>query len=437
MTDPRLLLLDFTSISGPSATSTLKAAYFRDWRAGALLHVTDMGRGRLGAAPGAATPQAIYTGEGEIRRLFEAFEPRVILYRPVADSRALHDFAMAAIDAGLANGAGLALWIMDDWPSRLERNDPALFQFYDKDLRSLFSRASVNFAISDGMARAFADRYGVDFKVAHNGIDPKTWPQPARRRKTSVIIRYAGSLAPDMAKESVTKVAQTVSRLAERGVAVRFEGRTQSHWMEDYGATLNAMNAVSFKTSRLSEAAYRRWLCEADILLVAYNFDEATRTYLKYSFANKVPETMAAGAAILAYGPEELETITYLRQSAAAYMVTEDGQTAIEDALSRLIDDKSLREALGATAREHAFVHFDLGRMKARFKDDLIAIAGATPAKSTETAAKRAISLVSVSPPSAYRRFANAVHDKAPVVFTALQPVARGFRAARSYFRSS
>lgn len=435
MTDPRLLLIDFTPISGTAATSTLKAAYFRDWPEDALLQITHMGHERLGAAAGAGRPRTIFTQEPNIQRLIETFRPQAILYRPVSDSHALHEYAMAAIDAGLAAGAGLALWIMDDWPARLEKADPERFRSYDKDLRTLFSKSRVNFAISEGMADAFATRYGVSFKVAHNGIDPEAWPSPARTRRRRVVIRYAGSLAPDMAKESVTRVAQAVSALARQGVAVRFEGRTQDHWMNEGGAALNDLNAVSFRSSGLGAARYRRWLSEADILLIAYNFDEATRTYVKYSFANKTPEIMAAGAAVLAYGPEEIETMACLRRSGAALMVTQDDDAALGNAIDSLVRDRVRREALGAAARRFAFDVFDLERMKARFRKELVDIARASLATPADLGAKRAVREIA-APSSFYRRFADAAHDRAPILFSALQPMARGLRSARSRLRS-
>ncbi len=375
MTDPRLLLLDFTAIAGPAATSTLKAAYFSDWREGALLHVTDIGHDRLGAAVGAEPPLAIFSGQNDAQRLVEAFKPQIVLYRPVADSPVLHEFAMSAIDAARARGAGLALWIMDDWPARIENTNLEHFQALDKNLRDLFSKSALNFAISDGMAEAFGRRYGVKFEVAHNGIAPDAWPLRQKKPQRGVVVKYAGSLAPDTTKDSVADVAKAISRLAQQGMPVRLAGRTHSTWMKETGKTLNALTAVRFDTSDLDEAAYRQWLAEADILLVAYNFDEATRTYLKYSFANKLPETMAAGAAILAYGPGDLETLDYLRRSQTALLVTNQRPAELEAAITSLVEDQSQRDTLAAAARNHAFTHFDLRRMKTRFRNSLSNVA--------------------------------------------------------------
>ncbi len=435
MTDPRLLLLDFTAIPGPAATSTLKAAYFDDWRDDALLHIMDLGADHLGlAASPDYAPRAVPRDALPAHKLTEAFRPQIILYRPVADSLMFHRYSMEAIEAGLAQGAGLALWMMDDWPERLKTSDPALYAEMDRDLRALFANSAVNFAISEGMARIFGDRYGVPFAVAHNGVDPADWPAVDRAEKDYVVVRYAGSLAPDTTKDSVAAVAKAVSNLARRGAPIRLEGRTHKSWMAAYGKPLNALKGVAFARSNFDETAYRRWLSEADILLIAYNFDEATRTYLKYSFANKVPETMAAGAAILAYGPGDIETLGFLQQSGAALMVTRPDAAALEDALASLAADKDKRRALGAAARDYAFVHFDLKTMKTAFRK-MLADAGSPPGELAGLGARAAI-YETAGPPqprSAYRKFADALHDRAPGVAKLIQPFAqRLLKIARS-----
>lgn len=428
MTDPRLFLLDFTSIRGPAATSTLKAAYFEDWREDALLHVLDMGQGYLAAAAGVGDPRILPRDGDVAAQLVEAFRPQVMLYRPVADSAAFHDCAMASIRAGLEGGAGLAIWMMDDWPARLETDDPARFAEMDRDLRFLFSKSSLNFAISGGMAKAFAARYGAAFDVAHNGVAPADWPPREKPLRKDVIIRYAGSLAPDTTRDSVSAAASAVARLAQKGVALRMEGRTQPHWMEREGKALNRLKNVSFAASNMEESAYRQWLCEADILLVAYNFDAATRAYLRYSFANKLPETMASGAAILGIGPSDLETLGVLGESNAALMVSDNDPEQIEAAIEKLVSDKAMRETLGARARDYAFTQFNLPQMKTRFKDALAGIAcDSAPETAGANAAIEAVAGPEV-PPSAYRRIADSINRNAPFVGDALRPVAQTLR---------
>ncbi|MCA8889764.1 MAG: hypothetical protein KDA46_13095, partial [Parvularculaceae bacterium] len=203
---PRLLLIDMTPMVGAAATSALKRAYFGDWPRNALMHLycPEAGVNGLGLANGKTwtTPSP-----GALEDIVRSFDPQVILYRPVAEQPQLHELAM-----GLAFSlrAPLALWLMDDWPARLETADPALFTRMDADLGRLFRRSSFNLAISEKMAAAFQRRYGVAFEVARGGVDVERWPIRKRRRDGGVHLRYAGSLAPDMTMSSVLDIAQSV-----------------------------------------------------------------------------------------------------------------------------------------------------------------------------------------------------------------------------------
>lgn len=359
-----------TSLRGSAATSMLKQAFFADWRADALLHVQAAGAGMAGLAAGTAEPRPCEANTKNAGVLVEAFRPEVILYRPVADHPQLHRFAMEIIKA---SSAPLVMWMMDDWPERLRGQNGARFEAMDADLCALFARAVSNFAISEGMAKAFKARYAVKFDVAHNGVIVKDWPARARPASETVKVRYAGSLAPDTTKNSVLAAAGAVSRLAAEGRSIFFEGRTQPYWFNQFGQPFNDLPAVSMRPATMTSEAYRQWLADADIILIAYNFDKATRRYLRYSFANKTPEALAAGAAILAFGPRELETIAFLQGTQAAAAVTQNEPDALAAALGALADDPERRARMGAAGRELAFSQFNLDDLRARMKRALCA----------------------------------------------------------------
>ena len=374
--DPKLLLIDMTSMLGPAATSTLKKAYFGDWRSDALLHVQAGAPGAIALAAGLDQPRKLRMDSDAARMLVEKFAPEVILYRPLADRPELHEFAMAVIEA---SDASLALWFMDDWPARLEAEDALRAADLNQQLATLFKRSRMNFAISDGMATAFGERYGVTFHVAHNGVRLDELPPRQPAEDGLVRVRYAGSLAPDTTKDSVLTAARAVSALASGGQDVVFEGRTQQIWLDQVGAEFNALKGVSLKPSNMTQQEYRQWLADADILLIAYNFDEKTRRYLQYSFANKTPETLSAGAAVIAFGPTELETLSFLRNSGVVESVDAPNEQAIRAAIQSLATDPKKRDAMAARARAFAIQHFDLERQRAMMRRALSDLSRATP----------------------------------------------------------
>src|SRR3546814_20426156 len=79
------------------------------------------------------------------------------------------------------------------------------------------------------------------------------------------------------------------------------------------------------------EDEYERTLSEADALLIAYNFDPASIGYIGYSLANQMPECLASGAPLIAYGPRDVATIAILDAQAIAEGGAEKGGSVVWD----------------------------------------------------------------------------------------------------------
>jgi hypothetical protein len=381
---PRLLVLDMTAMGNGTATGEVKSNLLRDWPAARLLQVSSPRPDALAlvrrAADGtyAEAPDSL----DAIRAAIAAFNPQAILYRPLADRPGLHDLAMAVIRA--RPDTPLITWIMDDWPARLEATDPTAFGPLDADLRWLLARSGLCLSISDAMSDAFSARYGQTFTAFANGIDATLWSAPRVHGPGPVVLRYAGGLAPDMNAASLQRVARAVEARARAGQDIRFEINTRPHWVKVSGALFDGLTATRIETENRPPEGYVRWLCEADALLIAYNFDAASLRYVRYSMANKLPECLASGAALLAHGPRDVATIARLEAAGVADLVLTEDSTALEAALARLADPAH-RTARGTAARALALAEFELGGLNRRLAH-AIASAEVPPRTAPKTA---------------------------------------------------
>lgn len=373
---PRLLVIDMTPMGSGSATGQVKSNLLRDWQPGQILQVASPGQNRFSLVR--RTGADAYPQEelplARIRQEIDAFDPEIILYRPLADRPGLHDFAMQEI---AARQRPLVTWIMDDWPTRLEAEDPERFAKMDRDLRALLAQSALRLSICDAMSEAFEARYGVPFKAYANGIDPQQW-QRRRRGGSGLLLRYAGGLAPDMNAEAVQRVARAVAELAAEGADIRFEINTQPWWKKQSGHLFDGLQAVSLSAETRSPQDYREWVCEADALLIAYNFDEISLRYVRYSMANKLPECLASGAALLVHGPREIATVAYAEGTGAAELVADPDQQELKQALRRLMDPDR-RSRLCAAGRAVAEERHSLQRLAAGLAADVAHICPQAP----------------------------------------------------------
>lgn len=364
---PRVLLLDITRCHDGTATGELKGTLFANWPAERLMQVSFASRTSLHLTHDGA-PVEFTEGSSnwkELKEAIAAYDPQVILYRPVPNSGHMHQFAMEVIELF---SVPMITWIMDDWPAALEVKDAKQFAMLEADWRALLARSAQRLSICEAMTVAMQERYGVEFKAFANAIDPGDWPRPRTRPPGTFRLRYGGSLAENMTLQSVKRIAEAVDALAQEGLDIALELRTTPYWetrARPHFASLASTVMVSRTNSDIEE--YRTWLSDADVLLIAYNFDEESFRYTRYSMANKLPECLASGAVVFGHGPKGHATIDLLAETGSAVVVTEPSVEELKTQLRQLASDPFRRLDLAEKAQAYAFEHKRIDNERQRF----------------------------------------------------------------------
>lgn len=128
------------------------------------------------------------------------------------------------------------------------------------------------------------------------------------------------------------------------------------------------MNAVEHSAKN-----YAAWLRAADVLLIAYNRDPESVRYVRYSMANKLPEFLASGAALLVDGPLEVATVRYAVDRGVAEWTGDEGIAETKAALERLRNTHH-RSKLARNARALAAERHELGHTRDRLSSALTQI---------------------------------------------------------------
>jgi len=251
-----------------------------------------------------------------------------------------------------------------------------------KSLTSLVtSRSAVRLSIGEAMSAAFRERYGCEFVPVANGIEPAEWSglEPAAKADGPFVIRYCGGLTDDMTTASVEAFARVVGELGAE-LPVRFEIYALPAALKTAQERFREFPGVTVLPS-VAWADYPRLLATADAALIAYNFDERTRTYTQYSMANKLPECLASGAPLIVFGPETIATVRRARELGAAVMVTNDDATELKAAVRRLaLEPKTFREA-AARARTRALGELSVEAERRKFQAAVLHLDRARPSR--------------------------------------------------------
>lgn len=108
-------------------------------------------------------------------------------------------------------------------------------------------------------------------------------------------------------------------------------------------------------------------MADCDLLVHAESFDPLSRKDLRYAFSTKIPDSLASGACFLLYAPAEVACTAYLRDSGAAWVVTDPSQ--LRPTLQTLVEDPGARKRCLTQAAALVEANHSAAKNAARFQE--------------------------------------------------------------------
>ena len=93
------------------------------------------------------------------------------------------------------------------------------------------------------------------------------------------------------------------------------------------------------------------------MVIHAESFDPAMMELVRFSVSTKIAESLMYGPCLLAYGPEGIASIDYLKENDAAYVITQPDRLA--EGLTEILSNGKLREQIMGNARALAARNHD------------------------------------------------------------------------------
>lgn len=285
----------------------------------------------------------------ELRDWLRQFDPEVIFFLG-GDYSFMFRIALAIRKL---LGVPLVLCMVDDYYFYNVNEGSALGRAQHRAYRKVFRRtmdaADCVLTIADSMSEAYRALCGKPCYTLHTSARRReTHPAPVRNK-----LAFFGNLVP---RRNVP--------LSELGRAVRSLGVEGIDGIEVYSAEKNAENLRGMTEENgvrfhgvipAAEVAARTDECMAVIHTEA--FDESTRQVVKYSVSTKIADALMNGPCLIAYGPEGIASIDYLKAHNAACCITSPEE--LEPRLRELLTSPALREEIVRNARALAARNHD------------------------------------------------------------------------------
>jgi len=305
----------------------------------------------------------------EFCKWLDEFNPSVVYLQ--ASSRESILFCMAVHDY---LERPMVFHMMDDWPMLIGIKG-TLKKFWkrkiDNEFRLLLDRADLLMGISDYMCEEYNKRYGKKFVTFHNPINLDFWKKTQRKNyeiSKNPIVLYAGriGIGIDTSLKNIAEAINKINKDLHTNIKFVIQAQEVPVWLKN---DQNVEHREFVVYEELPSV-----FSKADFLILPYDFNRESLSFIRYSMPTKAPEYMASGTPIIIFAPQDTALVQYAEKYNWAAVVTEDRIDALVEKFKQLFLDKSIREQIATTAKTVAETRHDSELVSKEFTQMILTV---------------------------------------------------------------
>lgn len=293
-----------------------------------------------------------YKLSDELVTFINDFQPEVIYSM-------LYDVEIMSLVIDISDRFGLPVvpHFMDDWPSTVGHRNISyrvLRPFVNQALKETMKRSPVGMVIGDAMAVEYKKRYGIEMIPFMYCIEPDKFNRSKQTADTDEVVRfvYIGGLHLNR-WEPLREIGAALEQLAVEGVKTECLIYTHPFDREKYLKKFSDCPAIRIEGS-LGHDEVPQAQCSADCLIHIESFNPAEKAFTHLSVSSKIPEYMAAGRPIFAYGPDDAASIRYIGDIGCGFIVDRKDTSLLKQKIKEAATSPILRRNLGILALKAA-----------------------------------------------------------------------------------
>lgn len=269
------------------------------------------------------------------------FAPDVIFFAS-GDYSFAYDIALAVADH---TGKPLVTLCVDDFYLHNRNENTALgrltHKLFMKTVRRTMDRTWELFVISESMKREYEKLFGKNCRVLHTPAQNKQLPAGVPDQ-----ISYIGNLGLKRYQQLV-RMGQALKKLDEPDCP---------RWIDVYSGernpeilkTLTEENGIRFH-GMISPAEVLEVMGRSMAVIHTESFDADMVPIVRFSVSTKIAESLMYGPCLIAFGPEGVASMDYLKENEAAFVI--NSADTLRDGLRRILTDAALRQRIVKNAR--------------------------------------------------------------------------------------
>lgn len=233
---------------------------------------------------------------------------------------------------------------MDDWPKTLYTQNELggwARKLFDKHFNIMLSNSNGGLCISEQMVEEYKKRYQLPFSAFVNCVEESIFYEPVVKRDEDLfVVMYVGGLHLNRWR-SILDISRAIDELNKMGKKITLKIYCPLNDKTLYSHNFTSFSSTKFEGS-LSSDQVSATLKLASLLIHVESFEDNYMEYTRFSLSTKIPQYMAAGKAILGYGPQILASMQHILKADSGRVVHNESVEEISNCLLELSSNKDL-----------------------------------------------------------------------------------------------
>lgn len=216
-------------------------------------------------------------------------------------------------------------------------------------IRKIMNKTKCVVAISDEIKRIYSKEFNVS---AYTIMTGSSIPVSSLRKnkKVPIGITYIGNLEHDRISSvvEVGKALDEVNNILNKNIKLLLYTRTLNDNQKKMIGSTKSIEYCGYVTGE----DYTHVLLDADALLHIESFEEKYIDEVKNSISTKIADSLCSGNPLIAYAPEKIASMKYLKSEGAAFTITNPKE--LVSRLYEFFSNEELRKTIAQRGIESA-----------------------------------------------------------------------------------
>ena len=219
------------------------------------------------------------------------------------------------------------------------------YKLFMENVKRCFERAKYIFTISEEMSCEYSKLFGKICPILYTGA--RDLSNIEKQKYIHPSISYLGGLSLGRYKQliDIGKSLKSINNPLVPKYLDVYSAETNPEIIKK----MNADNGINFH-GKVSGDEVLEIIVRSTAIVHTESFDTEIMQRVKYSISTKIPDSLASGTCILAYGPRGIASIDYLYRNNAAMVVENEKDLVVS--IKNIFENIELREQIEKNAIE-------------------------------------------------------------------------------------